>query len=211
MTTHKYAQMQSKAKRDITREMDGEKNTFIRFRSILWTREDNLQFVEKPADEDARTRQQKRHYYRHEVTKTMEAKKVTKDRKSTKQKVEATEVNITTALEDWHDADRDGRGEAPPKRKHGVGMAQAAVRKRAGSYSRRTKSTHSMRDSRAGLSPSTWKSSSMGRMDSPLWVSSTSFKASTTVVLPESFSPTSAFSPLWNRTSRPDFPYIDLN
>ena len=186
MTTHKYAQMQSKAKRDITREMDGEKNTFIRFRGILRTREDNLQFVEKPADEDTRTRQQKRHYYRHEV-------------------------NITTALEDWRDADRDGRGEAPPKRKHGVGMAQAAVRKRAGSYSRRTKSTHSMRDSRAGLPPSTWKSSSVGRMDSPLWVSSTSFKASTTVVLPESFSPTSAFSPLWNRTSRPDFPSIDLN
>ena len=90
MTTHKYAQMQSKAKRDITREMDGEKNTFIRFRGILRTREDNLQFVEKPADEDTRTRQQKRHYYRHEVTKTMEAKKVTKDRKSTKKKVEAT-------------------------------------------------------------------------------------------------------------------------
>ena len=103
MTTHKYTQMQSKAKREIKREVDGEEVTFIRFRGILRAREDNPQFVEKPAGKDTRTWQQKRRYYWREVTRTMEAEKVTKGRKSAKKKAEETEANIAAALEEWRD------------------------------------------------------------------------------------------------------------
>lgn len=103
MAKHKYTQMQSKAKREITRVVDGEEITFIRFRGILRAREDNPQFVEKPAGEDTRTWQHKRRYYWREVTRTMEVEKVTKGRKSAKRKAEETEANIVSALEEWRD------------------------------------------------------------------------------------------------------------
>ena len=72
--------------------------------------------------------------------------------------------------------------------------------------------THSILSSRAEVpSVLTLKSSSVGLTNSPLCVSSTYLIASTTVVLPEPFSPTRAFSPGWKRTSRPGFPSTDLN
>jgi len=97
MAERKYTQTQVKRRKEV--QHDGE--TYIRFLGVLRYSEPNPDFIEKPEGKDTRTAKQKRKTVWKEVTKTLEALKVTKGRKSQQKKDEETEHNITIALETW--------------------------------------------------------------------------------------------------------------
>lgn len=100
---HRYTQMQVKRRKEVTRKEGGEDKTYIRFLGVLRYSEPNPEYLEKPEGTDARTSLQKRKTVWREVTKTLEAEKVTKGRKSSQKKQEETEANIRAALEAWRD------------------------------------------------------------------------------------------------------------
>lgn len=101
MGEHKYTQMQAKNRREVTR--DG--NTYVQFRGVLRYPVPNPQYVEKPEGKDTRTAMQKRKTVYKEVSKTLEAEKVTtnKGRGAKERNEQQTEANISAELEKWRD------------------------------------------------------------------------------------------------------------
>ena len=99
----KYAQAQVKNRREVKREVDGKEITFIRFKAVLRYGVPNPDYKEKPEGKDNRTAKQKRKVIYKEISKSLEAQKVEKGRKTEEEKAAMTEVNIMTALQEWRD------------------------------------------------------------------------------------------------------------
>lgn len=96
---HRYTELLAKRRKEAERE--GE--TYVRFLGVLRGYVPNPDFIERPAGKDTRTANQKRKSSRTEKSKTLEALKVTKGRKSQAKKDEETETNIRIALEAWRE------------------------------------------------------------------------------------------------------------
>lgn len=100
---HKYSHWQVKRRKEVTRKEDGKTVTYVRFLAVLRYSEPNPDYKSKPEGKDTRTPKQKRKSVWKEVTKTLEAKKVTQGRKSSTEKEKETEDNIRDAVMKWRD------------------------------------------------------------------------------------------------------------
>ena len=79
----KYTQTQVKNRVEVTRNVDGRKTTFIRFKAVLRYSEANPNYLEPPAkgENDTRTASQKRRTVWKEVSRRLEVPKVTDNRR----------------------------------------------------------------------------------------------------------------------------------
>jgi len=103
MSELKYTQSYVAGRKEVTREVDGQPVTFIRFKGVLKYKEPNPDYVEKPEGEDTRLSFQKRRYTWKNTSKWFEVEKVTAGRASKATKAKRTEAQIDAVLKAWRE------------------------------------------------------------------------------------------------------------